>query len=246
MEQIALDAAKRNETGKTHVRKSRQNGIIPAVLYGKKTETISIAVEKKALEKVLGHGAAHKIVNLKIKSENSPFEEKLCVIHEIQRDTFGTRVLHVDFHHISMEEKLTTKVPVALEGEGEAPGIREGGILDHVLWEIEIRALPLNLPEKLTVNISHLSIHQSIHVKDIPLPQGVEILEDSEEIVAVIHPPRVEEMPVVAAAPTEGAAPSAGTAGAPATTGGTAPAQPEVISKGKKEEVGAGEEKTKK
>lgn len=223
MEQIVLEAKERSEKGKTVIKHSRREGWIPAVVYGRKSDTQLLFIPVAALDKALHRGAAHKIINLEIAGKNGK-DEKPCVIHEIQRDVFGKRVLHIDFHQISMEEKITAKIPLTLKGE--APGIKEGGVLDHVLWEVEVKALPLTLPEKLTADISGLLINQSIHVRDIPLPEGVEILEDSSEVVAVIHPPRVEE--VVAAPVVEAAV-------------AVAPAQPEVISKGKKEEEGVPE-----
>jgi len=221
MKQIALEAQKRDITGKAPIRKSRSDGFVPGVLYGKKTETLSITIALPALVKAIAQGAAHKIINLKIDTEPKG-GEKLCVIHEIQRDTFGQKILHVDLHHISMDEKITSTVPI--ETQGSPVGLKEGGVLEHVLWEVEVEALPLNLPEKLIADVSSLGIHQSIHIKNLTLPEGVEILNDPEEIIAVVHPPRAEEV----------VAPTPAVEGAVATA-----AQPEVIAKGKKEEEGA-------
>lgn len=225
MQQIILEAQKREVKGKSSVRKIRTEGLVPGIVYGKKAENLQVSIPLPALVKAMAQGAAHKIINLKIDSSKKG-DEKLCVIHEIQKDTFGQKILHVDFHHISMDEKITAKIPIEIEGT--PAGTKEGGILEHVLWEVEIEALPLNLPEKLKVDVSALNIHGAIHVKDVVLPEGVKILEDAEEIVAVVHPPRAEEE-VVAPAPAEGAV--------------AVPAQPEVITKGKKEEEGAVEEK---
>jgi large subunit ribosomal protein L25 len=228
METIALEAKKRKEKGKVAAKLFRQKGLIPGVVFGKKTPSLPLLIPRQSLEKALYLGAAHKIVNLKIETEHSK-EEKMCVIQEIQRDVFGKQVLHVDFHEISMEEKITSKVPLELVGTPK--GVKAGGILDHVLWEVEVKALPIKMPEKITLDVSGLDITQSLHVKDIKPPEGVEILEDPEEIVVVLHPPRVEEVPG-----------AEGTVAQPST-----PAQPEVISKGKKEtEESEGAEKPKK
>lgn len=229
MQTIALDAKKREEKGKVAAKVLRQGGQVPAVVFGKKTESLPLSVPTQHLEKALHSGAAHKIVNLKIENGG----EKMCVILEVQRDTFGKKLLHVDFHEISMEEKIASQVPVELLGT--PVGVRDGGIIDHVMREVEVRALPLALPEKLTLDVSSLTIHQSLHVKDLKPPEGAEILHDAEDVVVVVHPPRVEEAPV-AVATAEGAA---------ATAAPAASAQPEVITKGKKEEEGA-EEKPKK
>lgn len=221
MKQISLDAKKREETGKTLVKLSRRQALIPGVVYGKKTKSLPIVIGLKELEKILIQGAAHKIVKLQIAS-NGAHQEKMCMIQEIQRDALGSRILHVDFHHISMEEKIEATVPLSLQGD--PAGLKEGGVLDHVLWEIEVKALPMNLPEKLTLDVSALLINQSLHVKDIPVPEGVEVIHNLEEVVVVVHPPRVEELPTAVATTAEAGAAAA------------APAQPEVISKGKKEE----------
>ncbi len=229
MEQIALEAEKREEKGKVPAKILRQKGFIPVVLYGKKTKSLPLKIQTISLKKAIEKGGGHKIFKLKI-SGTPASEEKTCVIQEIQKDPFGITLLHIDFHEISMQEKIKSKSP--LELIGTAPGVKEGGIVDHVLWEIEVESLPLNIPEKLTLDISTLMINQSLHVKDIKPLEGVQILNPPEEVVVVIHPPRVEETP--AAAETQTAAPAAA-------------AQPEVISKGKKEEEEeAAEEKPKK
>lgn len=221
MQQLILEAKKRDVKGKSSVRKARTDGFVPGIVYGNKVDNIRVSIALPALVKAMAQGAAHKIINLKIDSAKKA-DEKLCVIHEIQRDTFGKKILHVDFHHISMDKKITASVPIELHGT--PAGQKDGGILEQVIWEVEVEALPLNLPEKLTADVSPLVIHQSIHLNDLALPEGVEILEKPEEIVAIVHPPRAEEV-IAPVAPAEGAV--------------AVPAQPEVIAKGKKEEEGA-------
>lgn len=221
MEQITLEVKHRKEKGKVLAKRLRSLGMIPGIVYGKETAaSFPVFVETQRFDKILHQGAAHKIILLQIEQDSSR-EEKFCVIQEIQRDAFGDQILHVDFHHISMEEKLQSKVPLTLHGE--AIGVKDGGVVDQVLWEIKIEALPINLPEKLVLDITPLAINQSFHVRDIPVPEGVTILEDREEVAVVIHPPRIEETPVAVAAAEAGVA-------------AAAPAQPEVITKGKKEE----------
>jgi large subunit ribosomal protein L25 len=229
MEQIVLEVEKREETGKVAAKLLRQKGLIPVVLYGKKTKTFPLKIQAATFKKVLEKGGVHKIFNLKVSTDHSS-EEKTCVIQEIQKDPFGKIILHVDFHEISMQDKIKSKIP--LELTGTSPGIKEGGIVDHVLWEVEVESLPLNLPEKILIDISTLTINQSLHVRDIKPLEGVEILNDPEEVLVVIHPPRTEEAPAAAEA-TLAVQPAA-------------PTQPEVISKGKKEEEETPEEKPKK
>lgn len=223
MEQITLEAKKRSDCGKGESRKLRRENIIPAVIYGKDMPPLTLTLLRRDLAKILAKGATHKLINLQIDENGSPIQ-KLCLIQELQRDVFQKRVLHVDFHQISLTEKITATIPLKLTGE--AKGVKNGGILDHVLWEVEVEALPTQIPEIFMLDISGLEIGHSLHIKEIPIPADVKLLAPPDEVVAVVHPPRVEAV----AAVTEVAA----------------AAQPEVITKGKGEEEAPAKEKEKK
>lgn len=229
MEQVKLEVQTRKNTGKESNKKLRAEGLVPAVIYGKDGKAASLQVKSKDIVKALNTEAGRNVIlNLEVKN-NGNGENLLAMVSEIQKDIFQRNIIHVDFLKISLDEKITTKIRIILTGE--APGVKEGGVLDHLLWEVEIETLPLQIPESIEVDISGLKIGNSIHVSDITPPEGVTILEEPTEMVVVVHPPRVVEE--VVAAPLPGALP-------------TAPAEPEVIARGKgekEEEEKEGKEK---
>ena len=236
MEQLLLKAELREGKGKEKSKKVRFAGEVPAVVYGRGMDNVTVRLPEIDIAKALKTDAgANVIINLNING----YKEKdvTVMISEIQRDVFQKKIIHVDFHKISLDEKVEVSVPVKLIGD--AIGVKDGGVLDHVMWEIEIESLPMQIPQELELDISALAIGDSLQVKDIKFPEGVAPKADLEEAVVIIHHPKAEEAAAVAApvegeAPAEGAAPAAAAA-APAAEVKTA-AQPEVIKKGKKEE----------
>lgn len=218
MRQTPLDVRKRIKGGKEFCKKIRRSGWIPGVLYGKGIKPILLEVDERQIEKILSSEFGQNVIlNLKV-AVNGFSESYLAMIADIQRDIFQKSMLHIDFHRISLDEMVRVRVPVELAGE--VAGVKDGGTLEHVLWEVEVEALPLNLPEHIEVDISSLGIGSSFHVKDIVLPDGVKILGDLEEVVAILHPPKVVVVEEAAPAPA-----------APVRA-----AEPEVIKKGKEEE----------
>jgi large subunit ribosomal protein L25 len=207
-----LEAKVRSGAGCRAARKVRQEGLIPAVLYGHKEPTVSLAISHKEFAAVMRSG--QRMIDLKVDAK-----QQKALIKDVQYDHMGDEVLHVDFARVSMTEKITLAVPV--EMTGHAPGQAEGGVLDMVLKSLEVRCLPANIPESIKLNISELKIGDSIFVKNVPPIEGVEILTDPEAIVITVHEPKEE----VVEAPAEEVA-----AAATAT-----PAEPEVI--GEKERL---------
>ncbi|MBI2266835.1 MAG: 50S ribosomal protein L25 [Armatimonadetes bacterium] len=218
MKQITIEAEKRDSCGKGHARQSRRAGYLPGVLYGKGLEPLPLRIESRAfLQALHTEAGSHVLVNLKIQANGGSHDE-LCIIKEMQKDVFQRHVIHVDFHHISLKEKIRTNVPVHIRGE--APGVKAGGVLEQHYWELEVEALPLDLPEALDVDISSLEIGDHISVKDLAPPEGTAIIEEPDEIVVALHAPQAEKVEVPAEiAPEEAAA-----------------GEPEVIAKGKEEE----------
>ncbi len=213
MEQRELTATVRTERGKNACRRLRRQGIIPAVAYGRDMEPIAIQVNAREVRTALGSHAEGHLVNLRLKRNGS--EETLTtLVKEVQREPVTGAPFSIDFQRISLTEKITTSVP--LVAHGTPAGAREGGILEQAVHEVEISCLPTDIPEEIIFDVSHLHINDSIHVRELQPPAGVEILGDAETVVAIVHPPRVVEEP----APVEEEA-----------------AEPEVIqTKGKKEE----------
>lgn len=220
---VELSVTERAEIGKG-LAKIRTQGFIPAVVYGKGAKTLSLSVSGKEFHKVIsGAAGANVIINLKIEDGKT-----LPVLtHEIQRNPINDEILHIDFHHINMDEKIKAKVHVVLTGE--AVGVKEdAGILVHSLREVEVKCLPGDIPDKIELDIKNLRINDAIRVSDVPPSKGVEFLTDGQEVIVTVAPPTKEEevAPVVApeAAAVEGApVPEAGAPGVAAPGAPTAP-----------------------
>lgn len=201
MEFVDLHASFREGKGKEVNKKLRGEGFVPAVVYKKGEDAVSLKIDKRDLTRAL-HTEAGENVIIKLHIDGAKKKkERTVIVKETQRDPIKDYFLHVDFQEISLTETLKVKVPIS--AKGEAIGVKQdGGILQHVLWEMELECLPTNIPEKIDIDVSKLKIGDSIHVKDIQAPEGVKILDNPEEIVfSIEHPKKVEE---VVAAPAEG------------------------------------------
>jgi large subunit ribosomal protein L25 len=191
-----LHVSMRNERGTRFARKLRAQGKVPAVLYGHGEATVSIAVPAEELEHAIRQGT--HLVDLQGEVTQS------ALIRDVQWDTFGVEVLHIDFTRVDAGELVEVTVPVELRGE--APGIREGGIISHALHEVTIECPVSSLVDKIVVNINALHLGQAVLVSQLALPEGAKVLEDAEEVVVQI----VEAGPALdeeAAAPGEAAEP---------------------------------------
>jgi len=201
MEKIFLDVENREECGKGGVKRLKKSGVVPAVVYKHGNKTVSIKFSKKALIKILHTKAGENvIITLKIAKgkDGKKATEKTVMIQEIQTDPVKDEVIHVDFHEISLTEKIKVKVPV--HDKGEAIGVkRDEGVLEHILWELEVECLPTQIPERIEVDVTNLEIGKDIFVKDIPVPEDVKILTDPEAMVVSVKAPK-EEIPVEEAA----------------------------------------------
>ncbi len=184
METQPLQVKIRKDSGSIKSRRSRNAGLIPAILYGHKQENLMLFLDKKEFSKVID--ARTKMVNLKMDSS-----EETAVIKEVQFDTFGKEILHADFIRTDLTEKITTQIPIVLYGTSQ--GVKEGGILDHALKEIEIECLPTEVPDNIRINISELAIGNTIHLCDIELPANVKALGSPDAIVVSVHFAAVEK-----------------------------------------------------
>ncbi len=183
--------ARRRDTGKGAARKLRTVGEIPAVLYGEGIESCPLAVDVRDFIHLIRSEGLNVIVKLKVEGDRGGCT---AIIKEIQRDPLKDFYLHVDFQKIAMDEKISTMVPITIVGE--APGVKEGGVLQHGLWEAEVEALPKDLPDCIEVDVSALGIGDAVRVSDLPKPEGVEILTSPDEVLVSIVPPTaiVEEV----------------------------------------------------
>ena len=207
MQKINLKAEKRQVLGRK-VKKIRGEGFLPGNVYGKKVKSTAIQVQKDEFGKVFKEAGETGLVTLRVGNEEKP-----VLIHNVQLDPTTEDILHIDFLQVDLKEKVTAKVPVELVGE--SPAEKQGlGTVVTVQDEIEVEALPADLPEKFEINMSILTeVDQVICVKDIKVDSSkVSILDDSENILVKVEPLRKEEVeapPVAEEVPVEGQAPVA-------------------------------------
>ncbi len=199
---LKILSRKRESAGKGSVRQLRRSGFIPAVVYGAGEENKLVCVERKAVQKVLSHAAHNIMADLVIEDGNSK-EEIKTIIKEIQINPITQEILHIDFYHIGKNLPVRIAVPIKLVGESQ--GVKEGGILEQELREIEVEGLPDAIPEEIEVDITELKTGDSIYVKDIKVPEGIRLHISPEHLVATILAPKAapEEAPAEAAAPEE-------------------------------------------
>ena len=229
--QVKLKAEPRNATGRSAARKLKAQGIVPAVIYGGKQKSQALQVLERDINAMLSHASGENIlVELEIAGEKS---NRTALLQEVQHSPVRGDVVHVDFHAISMDEKIEASVP--LEAFGVATGVKNfGGLLEQNLRTLTVECLPRDLPDKITVDVSALNIGDTIHVRDIKVPEGVVIKVQPDLTAFSVVAPLAEEEPVTpeaeaaAAAGPEvitakkeesEAAPAAGAKGAPAAGG---------------------------
>jgi large subunit ribosomal protein L25 len=187
MKSVSLNAYPRALSRRGGSKKLRDAGRIPAVIYGREKTPQNLEVTSKELENLIHHSVSENLlVDLSVQEDARP--KRLALVQEVQHHALSGKVLHVDFHEVAENEKVT--IMVAVETTGEAAGVKNsGGVLEHVLFKIKVRALPKDLPEVITVDVSHLEIGQAIHIGDIKADAGVEILGEKHiSVIAVAAP----------------------------------------------------------
>jgi large subunit ribosomal protein L25 len=210
-----LSASTRSDTGKGVARSLRRDGKVPGVIYGHARDAQPLAVDSRELERLLERFAASSTI---IELDLSGIKAN-TLIREIQRHPTKRNVIHIDFQELVAGEKVVVSIPIVLTGT--ADGVRNsGGVLDQLLRQLSIRVDPANIPNHIDVDVTALTIGHSIHVGDITVPEGVEVMDDEEITIATVAAPKAEaEVAPVAA---EGEA--------------TTAAEPELIRKPKAEE----------
>lgn len=185
MEILELKVEERQATGKENARKIRGQGLLPAVLYGQDSESIPLTVDARDFFNLTHSGAgAHVIIKLKMDGDK---KAPTVIVKEIQRDPIRDKVLHIDFQKIALNEKIQASVPVNIIGD--SVGIREGGILQHGTWELEVEALPTDIPGHIEVDITDIHVGESIRVRDLPAIEKVLIVAAEDDVIASIIPP---------------------------------------------------------
>ncbi|MBA3830405.1 MAG: 50S ribosomal protein L25 [Chthoniobacterales bacterium] len=198
--QVKLTATRRSGIGRSAVRKIKAQGSVPAVIYGGKTQPELLQVAKRDISNMLSRASGENIlVELEIDGESGG---RLALVQEVQHSPLGGDILHVDFHAVSMDEMIEAEVP--LEPTGTAEGVKTfGGLLEQNVRSLEIECLPRDLPDVITVDVSHLNIGDAIHVREIKLPEGVTTSVPADLTAFSVLAPTVEEAPAATAeAPT--------------------------------------------
>lgn len=185
MEKVLLNAKIRAGSGTSGARKVRAEGLVPGIVYAKKENPIQVAVNHKELIKLVHKYGETAIINLKL-DNNGALTDNPVIIKEIQIDHMKNIVLHVDFKLINMNEKIRVHVPLVSKGDNDAPGVKAGGVLEHVLHEIEIESLPMSLPKQILVDVSGLKIGEAIHVRDLIVDEGVQVISNLDQVAILV------------------------------------------------------------
>jgi large subunit ribosomal protein L25 len=212
MSEISVTAKKRALSTKGTVNKLRREGNVPGIYYRKGTEPIPIYTTDRALKPLVYTSETH-LINLKIDDG----EELKSILKNVQFDPVSDKVVHFDLLGISEDQELEIEVPVALEGQ--AKGIKEGGVVQHTMHKLRIACLPADIPQNITIDIANLGIGDSVHVKDIKIEKA-RILHHDDVIIVSVHVPRAVVEPTAVVAEVTGEEKT----------------EPEIISKGKQTE----------
>jgi large subunit ribosomal protein L25 len=231
-----LSAQKRDQAGKGPARQLRMKGLIPAVCYGPYEKPLHVAVDPLAIQKAIA--TPHKF-NTVIKLQIEGGETRTVLFKDFERDPVEGNMLHADFLEVRMDKDVLVNVPVILTGKPE--GVTLGGVLQQVARTLPVQCKPSDIPEKIEVDVSGLKIAESLHVKDVKMPAGLQLKVRGDQTIAVVNvPEKEEEAPKPAAAVVPGAegaavaAPGAPGAAAPGAGAPTAPGAPAAPAAGAK------------
>ncbi|MDR2436948.1 MAG: 50S ribosomal protein L25 [Endomicrobium sp.] len=215
MNEVILDVGLRVTGSKGSLSSLKKEGKVPAVFYGKNFKPESISINAKAFASMIEANGANVIIDLNFKDAKRP-----AIVKEIQRDVLTQNPIHIDFCAISLKDKVEVSVPIHIDGV--ADGVKNfGGTMEFIIREVKVKALPKSIPQKISIDVSALGIGQGITVADLPKLEGVDYIQDPSTLIINIILAKVEEEKSADAAAV-----------------GTEPAQPEVISKGKKDKEG--------
>lgn len=203
--QVKLEARHRTATGKGVARKLRREGRVPGVIYGHGEAPIALDLDSKTVNHLLHEFGHNAIITLTV--SGGPGSDT-CMIKEFERDLYQKELVHVDLKRISLKEKIETAVPVHVVHAEKIE--KEGGVLELMMPEVEVRALPLEIPESIEVDVSGLALGDNMHVSALKLPKGVELVSDPEAVLLLVHIPRaiIEEEAAAAEGAEAAAAPA--------------------------------------
>jgi large subunit ribosomal protein L25 len=191
-ERTKLVVTAREQLGSRNTRRLRKQGLVPGVLYGRE-EPIAICIEERELRRALtGAAGLHSILDVEIDGGG---KSHASILKEFQVDAVRGGVTHVDLQEVRLDQPITASVTVHLTGGENAPGVKEGGVLSQPLRELNVEALPLEVPEHIDLDVSHMGIGDTLRLADIQVPEGVTLLDDPEVVVATITAPTREVEP---------------------------------------------------
>ncbi len=216
MAELTLEVSRREGAGKGPARKLRQQGKVPAVVYGGHRETVPITVDRKAVTELI-QKSEHGVRSIFLLKMSGTDQQRHAMIKDIQIDPITRKMTHIDFIRVLMDEVVRTTVPVHLNGT--AIGVKEGGLLDFQVRDLHVECLPNAIPDKIEVDISELGMHQYLRISDVKIPDGVKVFDDPDRVVVGVTHARAE---IEVVAPTE------------VVPAEAVPTEPEVIPRGKK------------
>ena len=191
-ERSKLTVARRERLGSSETRRLRKQGLVPGVLYGR-DEPISICIEERELRRALtGAGGLHSILDVQVDGTG---KSHASILKDYQVDAVRGHVTHVDLQEVRLDQPIHAAVTVQLHGGEDAPGVREGGVLSQPLRELNVQALPLEVPEHIDLDVSQMATGDTLRVSDVKVPDGVTLLDDPETVVATVTAPTREVEP---------------------------------------------------
>ncbi len=217
MAEVTLEVTRRESSGKGIARKLRNQGRIPAVVYGGHRESVAIDVDRKAVSELI-QKSQHGVRSIFLLKMSGTDQQRHAMIKDIQMDPITRKMTHIDFVRVVMDEIIRVTIPIHVSGT--AVGVKQGGLLDFQVRELHVECLPTAIPDSIDVDISALDVHDYVRIGDIKFPEGVKVLDDPDRVVVGVTLARAEVVETAVAATEEG----------------VVPAEPEVISKGKKTE----------
>jgi large subunit ribosomal protein L25 len=217
MAEISLEVSRRERSGKEYAKKLRRAGKIPAIVYGAHREAVPIEVDRKSVSDLV-HRGEHGIRSIFLLKMAGTDQQRHAMIKDVQIDPISRTMIHIDFVRVVMDELVRVTIPIHVKGL--AAGVKSsGGIIDFQLRDLHIECLPGQIPDSVDIDVTALEVHQFLRISDLSLPAEVKVLDDPERVVVGVTLPRAE----VVAEPV-------------AVEGVEAPAEPELIKKGKTEE----------
>jgi len=223
MAEIVVSAQTRADRGKNNARRLRSKGLIPAVVYGGKSEAQAVSVDPKTLLRVLRSESGRNTI---LSLDFGDGAKTSAILKSWQVDPVREHFLHADFYRIAMDVAIRVTVPIV--ARGDARGVKvDGGILELIMRSVEVECLPGDIPERIEVDVTDLGIHDAIRVSGLPVNEKVKVLDEAVQVVVHVIAVKEEAAPAAGAAPAEGEVAAA------------TPAEPEVVKKGKKEDEAA-------